>query len=285
MSIVTDALVAPAAGTPRVTAAAQPRVRSATFTNAVHAEWTKARTVPSTLWTLIVAAALGIGLGALISALAAHQYAKASLSTRAVWDPTSVSGAGLGIAQLAIGVLGVLVTTSEYSTGTIASSLAAVPRRGRFLAAKALVIAGMTFVIAEITAFAAFFIGQALISGHAPTASLAQPDVLRALIGCGLYGVLIGLLGLALGTIARSAAAAIVVLVAILFVLPGIAAALPSSIRNTVEEFWPSQAGQQVTVVVRDAHTLAPWPGFGVMCLFVAMVLAAAFVLLNRRDT
>ena len=73
-------------------------------------------------------------------------------------------------------------------------------------------------------------------------------------------------------------------MVAVLFVLPGIAAALPESIRNTVDEFWPTQAGAQVTVVTQAAHTLAPWPGFGVMCLFVAMALAAAFVILDRRD-
>jgi ABC-2 type transport system permease protein len=135
-----------------------------------------------------------------------------------------------------------------------------------------------------VTAFAAFFLGQALISGHAPTADLGQSHVLRALIGCGLYGALVGLLGLALGTLLRSAAGAIAVLVAILFVLPAIAAALPSNIENTVEKFWPTQAGQQITTVVRTAHTLSPWSGFGVMVGFVAAVFAAAYLNLNRRD-
>lgn len=262
----------------------RPGYRSATFADALRCEWTKARSVRSTWWTLITAAVLGIGLGALVSALTAHQYAKASLSTRATWDPTSISGTGLEIAQLAIGVLAIMIITSEYSTGAIRSSLAAIPRRGRFLAAKAVVIAGLIFAAVEITAFAAFFVGQALISGHAPTASLGQPGVLRALIGCGLYGVLIGLLGLALGALIRHAAGAIAVLAALLFVLPAILAALPSSVEHTVEKFWPTQAGQQVTVVVRAAHTLSPWAGLGVLCLFVAVVLAASAVLLNRRD-
>ena len=259
--------------------------RAAGFLDSLRSEWTKARTVPFTLWNLLAATVLGIGIGALISALAAHQYPKATALVRAQWDPTTTSGAGLSMAQLAIGVLGILIVTSEYSTGAIRSSLAAVPRRGRFLVAKAVVVLALSFAVTELIAFTAFFIGQALISGHAPTAALGQPHVLRALVGCGLYGALVGLLGLALGTLLRHAAGAITVLVALLFVLPGIAAALPASIEHTVEKFWPTQAGQQVTVVVRTAHTLPPWTGLGVLALFVAIVAAAALSVLIRRDT
>ncbi|HEV2634953.1 MAG TPA: ABC transporter permease subunit [Actinocrinis sp.] len=254
------------------------------FADTLRSEWTKARTVPSTLWTLAAAVVLGVGLGALISALSSRQYAKGLADVRRLWDPTSISGSGLAIAQLAIGVLGVLIVTSEYSTGAIRSGLTAVPRRGRFLAAKAAVVAALTFVTVQVTAFAAFFLGQALISGHAPTAGLGQSGVLRALVGCGLDGALIGLFGLALGALVRNAAGAISVLVAVFFVLPAIAQALPASVRNPVEEFWPTQAGQQVTEVVRQAHTLSPWAGFAVMCLFVAIVLSAAFLVLDRRD-
>jgi len=263
---------------------AKPAYRAAGFRDVLRSEWTKARTVPSTIWTLVVAAVLGIGLGALISALAANHFAKSSASTRLLWDPTSVSATGLAVAQLAIGVLGVLIITSEYSTGAIGSTLAAVPRRNRLLAGKATVVLALVFVVTEIITFAAFFLGQALISGHAPTATLGQPGVLRALIGCGLYGALIGLLGLAFGTILRSAAGAISVLVALLFVLPGIAAALPTSVEHTVQKFWPTQAGAQVDKVIRTAHTLSPWAGFGVFCLFVAIVSAAALLTMTRRD-
>ena len=258
--------------------------RPAGFADVLRAEWTKARTLPSTMWTLIVTAVLGIGLGALISSLAANHYDKSSLSSRLTWDPTSISSAGFSIAQLAIGVLGVLLVTSEYSSRSIGSTLAAVPRRGRLLAAKSVVIMVLAFVVVEVIAFVAFFIGQALISGHAPTASLGQAGVVRALIGGGLYGALLGMMGLAFGTIIRNAAAAISVLVAILYVLPGIAAALPSSIEHTVQEYWPTQAGQQVTTVVRTSNTLSPWVGFGVFLLFVAILSAIAFTLLNRRD-
>jgi ABC-2 type transport system permease protein len=266
-------------------AAASPANQSATFGDALRSEWTKARSVPSTMWTLLVATVLGIGLSALFSAILAHQYSKgSSASLRASWDPTSTSGSGFGLAQLAIVVLGVLVITSEYSSGAIRTSLTAIPRRERFLAAKALVLSVMVFVFSEVVAFVTFFIGQALFSGHAPTASLGQPYVLRALVGDGLYGVLIALLGMALGAILRNAAGAIAIMVAMLFVLPALAAALPDSIEHSVEKFWPTQAGQEITNVVRGAHTLSAWEGFGVMCLFVAIVLFFAFFLLDRRD-
>jgi ABC-2 type transport system permease protein len=258
--------------------------RAASFPDVVRSEWTKARTVPSTKWTITVAIVLGIGLGALISAVSANHYAKDSLSDKLAWDPTSISLSGFAIAQLAIGVLGILLITSEYSTGAIGSSLAAVPRRGRFLGAKAVVSVILIFTAAEIISFASFFIGQALISGHAPSASLGDPTVLRALVGSGLVGAVLSLMGLALGTIIRHAAGAIAVLVAMLFVLPGIASALPASIEHTVEEYWPTQAGGQVTNVVHTANTLSPWVGFAVFLLFVTILFGAAFALFNRRD-
>jgi ABC-2 type transport system permease protein len=261
-----------------------PAHRAASFADVVHSEWTKARTVPSTMWTLTVTAVFGIGLGALISAISADHYAKSSLSNKLTWDPTGISLSGFAIAQLAIGVLGILLITSEYSSGAIRSSLAAVPRRGRFLGAKATVLVVLIFVVTEVIAFVSFFIGQTLISGHAPTASLGDPTVLRALIGGGLVGAVLALMGLALGTLIRHAAGAISVLVAILFVLPGIAAALPASIEHTVEEYWPTQAGGQVTDVVRTAHSLSPWAGFGVFFFFVAILSGLALALLNRRD-
>ena len=262
----------------------EPAYRAAGFGDVVRSEWTKARTVPSTRWTLVVTAVIGIGLGALISAVAANHYARSSPSTKLTWDPTGISLSGFAIAQLAIGVLGVLLITSEYSTGAIASSLAAVPRRGRFLAAKATVLAALIFVATEVISFVSFLVGQALISGHAPTASLGDPTVLRALIGGGVVAAVLALMGLALGALIRHAAGAIAVLVAILFVLPGIAAALPASIEHTVEEYWPTQAGEQLTQVVQTGHTLSPWAGFGVFCLFVAVLLGVAFALLDRRD-
>jgi len=231
-----------------------------------------------------VTVVLGIALGAVISAATAHAYARMSVADKLSWDPTGVSQAGVAIPSLAIVVLGVLCISSEYSSGMIRTSLIAVPKRGRVLAAKSLIFAGVTFVVGEVTCFVAFFVGQALISGHAPHAALGDPGVARAVVGGGLYLAALAVLSVAAGALLRHPAAAIAVMMAVVLVLPLIAQALPDSWRNPVTEFWPTQAGMQITNVYHSAHTLQPWPGFGVMCLFVAIVYAIAWTLLDRRD-
>jgi ABC-2 type transport system permease protein len=258
--------------------------RASTFADVLRSEWVKLRSVRSTFWALTVTVVLGIALGAVISAVAAHGYARFSVSEKQSWDPTGVSQSGMVIAQLAIVVLGVLIISSEYSSGMIRTSLIAVPKRGRVLAAKALAFAVVTFVVGEVTCFAAFFVGQAFISGHAPHAALGDPGVARAVAGGGLYLAALAVLSVAAGALLRHPAAAITCMIAVLLVLPAIAQALPDSWRNPVNEFWPTQAGSQLTSVYHSAHTLQPWPGFGVMCLFVAIVYAVAWALLDRRD-
>ena len=171
---------------------------------------------------------------------------RSSVSDKLSWDPASVSTSGLAIAQLAIAVLGVLYISSEYSTGMIRTSLTAVPKRGRVLAAKSLVYAAVTFIVGEVISFVAFFLGQALINGHAPRAALGDPGVARAVVGAGLYLTALAILAVAVGTLLRHSAAAITCMVAVLFVLPGIAQALPDSWRHPVTEFWPTQAGSQL---------------------------------------
>ena len=276
MSTATTAASAPAS--------AAVRPRPAHFADVVRSEWTKLRTVRSTFFSLLAAVVLGIGLSVLISAVAAHNYTGRLSGRQVQWDPTRLSTAGLGIAQLAIAVLGIMVVTSEYSSGMIRTSLAAVPRRGWLLGAKSVVYTAVALVVGEIIAFVAFFSGQAVISGLAPTANLGQPGVLRAVAGSGLYLAALGLLAVAVAALVRQAAAGIAILVALLFELPGVANALPTSWRQPVEEYWPTNAGQDLTNVVRATHSLGPWAGFGVMCLFVAIVVVTAFVLIERRD-
>jgi ABC-2 type transport system permease protein len=215
---------------------------AATFGDVLRSEWTKLRSVRSTFWALTVTVVLGIALGALISAAAAHGYAHGSVSSKASWDPTGISLAGVAIASLAIAVLGVLCISSEYSSGMIRTSLIAVPKPGRVLAAKSLVFAVVTFVVGEAVSFTAFFAGQALISGHAPHAALGDPGVARAVTGAGLYLTALAVLSIAAGTLLRRPAAAITCMIAILLVLPAIAQALPDSWRNPVNEFWPTSS-------------------------------------------
>ena len=257
--------------------------RAYRYTDAVLSEWTKFRSVRSTYWTFFVAALLGVGLSALICAISASHY-HTDPEIRFGWNPTDRSIRSLELAQLAFAVLGVLVVTSEYSTGMIRTSLAAVPRRTRMMTAKLLVFAIAALVVGEIIAFAAFLLGQALIHGQAPSASLHQHLVLRVVIGAGLYLTLIGVMGGAFAIILRHAAAGIAVVVAMLFILPGVAFALPTSWSRPIEEYWPTNAGQQVTMVHHGSHALAAWTGFGEMVAFVAVVLVVALYLLERRD-
>jgi ABC-type transport system involved in cytochrome c biogenesis ATPase subunit len=127
-------------------------------------------------------------------------------------------------------------------------------------------------------------IASALLGRPCPHAALGDPGVARAVAGAGLYLTALAVLSVAAGALLRRPAAAIAAMMAVLLVLPGIAQALPDSWRHPVTEFWPTQAGSQVTNVYHSAHTLQPWPGFGVMCLFVAIVYAIAWTLLDRRD-
>lgn len=254
------------------------------FVDVVRSEWTKFRSVRSTYWTFIVAILLGVGFGALISLLSANHYAS-DPELRFNWNPATRSIFSLEFAQLAFAVLGVLTVTAEYSTGMIRTSLTAVPKRIRMMGAKLLVFTGAAVVVGEVISFAAFSIGQALIHGKAPSASLSQHNVLRVVVGAGLYLVVIGLLGAGFSLIVRHAAAGIAVVVAMLFIVPGVAeAALPQSWAQPINEYWPTNAGQRVIFIHRGSHNLGAWVGFGEFALFTLLIIAISFWVLERRD-
>ena len=246
----------------------------------VRAEWTKFASLRSSRWTLVVFALTGIGLGILVSALTGARWPQASAQTRANWDPTNNTLAGLIPGYLVIPVLGVLMMTSEYSTGSIRSTLAAVPRRPLVLASKALVFAGATLVVVEAVSFLAFLLGQRVM-GTAPHASLGQPGVLRALIMSGAFLVLMGLFGLGLGTIIRRSAAAVAAYAGLAVVLPPLLNAFPGNLWR----FGP------ITILANSAAAvkilpgaLSPWTGFAAMAAYAAVALAVGAVLLVRRD-
>lgn len=254
-----------------------------TYGDAVRSEWTKLRTVRATFWCLFIGAVLGIGLSALVSGITASRY-HSDPQVHLGWNPVTHSIRPLLIAQLVFAVFGVITVTSEYSTGMIRTSLAAVPRRIRMMSAKMLVFTVVAIIAGQMIAFAAFSLSQMLIHGQAPSASLHQHLVLRVVIGAGLYLALLGLLASAVGVLLRNVAAGIAVMVGLMLVLPGIVAALPNSWSQPIEKYWPTQAGQQIYQVHRDSHTLTAWVGFGWMALFTAIVIAAAYILLQRRD-
>ncbi|WP_020666029.1 ABC transporter permease subunit [Amycolatopsis nigrescens] len=258
---------------------------TANFGHVLRSESTKLRSLRSTWYTALVTMVLGIGVGALSASAQAGAYHLGTAEDRAAFDPTAVSLTSLIVAQLAIGVLGTLVITSEYATGMVRTSLAAVPRRGRLLAAKGLTFAAVALVVGEIITFASFLIGQGFFAGAGvPHAALDQPGVLRAVFGGGLYLVVIGLLGLGLGVLTRSTAGAISLLVTLTLLVRPIAQALPEAWAQWMNRYWPSAAGERIITVLPDPDALAPWAGFGLLCGFVAAVLFAGYLLLRTRD-
>jgi ABC-type transport system involved in multi-copper enzyme maturation permease subunit len=250
----------------------------------VRSEVTKFRSVRSTYATLAAAFMAAAALGPVQCALFASSYPHVDAKDKANFSAAHLSLNGIQLAQLAIGMLGVLLITSEYTTGLIRATFAAVPQRRTVLAAKAIVFTVATLIVSEIACFIAFFVGQAFLSHKHLEAHIADPGVLRAVIGGGLYLAVLGLLALGLGTVIRHSAGAIATLLGLLFVLPGIAGALPQAWQNTINQYLPSNAGQQIFALRIKPYTLQPWAGLGIFCIYAATALLAAALLLKRRD-
>lgn len=255
-----------------------------TFAHTVHAEWVKFRSLRSTWYTLAFLFAVGLGLTALTMDPAGQEYAAMTAAERQDWDPTSLSLRSHLIAQLIIGALGTLVVTSEYATGLMGTSLTATPRRHQVLAAKLVVIAGVAMVVGQALMFAAFFIGQGLLAVQGvPHAGIGDPGVLSAIVGTGLYLAVIALFAVGLGTITRATAGAFATLVGIVLLVPGFAPLVPSWLQWLLD-FWPGVGATAIVATVPDPDYPYPWLNFAGMCLGVAAVLVAAFVVLRRRD-
>jgi ABC-2 type transport system permease protein len=259
--------------------------RPANFGDSLRAEWTKLRSVRSTWITLVLMVVVTIGLGALIAYGEASHYSRMGLEDRLRFDPVMTGFFGIFLSQLAACTLGVLVISNEYTSGMIRTTFQAVPRRTRVLAAKAVVYTAVILVLGEISSFATFFVVQPILkAGPAPYTTISQPGVLRAVFGAGLYLAATGLLALAIGALVRHTAGGIASIVGLLWVLPLVGQALPASWRNPIEEYLPSGAGQQIVSTITTPHTMAPWTGFGVLCLYVVGAMIAAFALLVKRD-
>ncbi len=266
---------------------AEPAYEPATtigFGNVLRSEWTKLRSVRSTYWTLLMAVLTTVALGAVICARWAYVARHDGPGNLDGFDPTLTSLNGIYLAQIAVGALGVLVITSEYGTGMIRATFSAVPQRRSMLAAKGIVFGGAMLLLGEVMSFAAFGIGQALLSGAHAGASLGQPGVLRAVIGAGLYLSAAGLLGLGLGTMIRHTAGALSAFFGLLFGASVIADLLPTSWRNAVIDYMPANAGSQIFTIVRSHDSLSPWAGLGVFCLYVVVALGVGMTLVSIRD-
>jgi ABC-2 type transport system permease protein len=249
----------------------------------VRSEWTKLRSLPSTAWSLLAAVVLIVGFGALYCVLRVTRP-PSNPAALAAFDPAAVSLTGVQLAQLAVGVLGVLVFAGEYATGTIRVSLAAVPRRLPVLWGKAIVFALTTLGLCVPATVAAFLVGQSVLAAERLDVSLGDPGMVRAVLGSALYLAAVGLLGLGLGALLRSTAGAVAVLFGLLFGPQLLAGLMPAAWSDRVYPYLPVPAGVAVTSVRPDPASLAPWTGFGLFCLYVAVVLALAAWQLRRRD-
>jgi len=236
-------------------------------------EWIKLRSLRYPAWTLLLAVAGTAAAGA-----------AAGFNTKnPSGDPTNNILAGIALGQVAIGVLGVLTMTSEYSSGMIRATLAAVPSRPLLLAAKATVLGAAALAAGQIACFAAFLAGVAFLRPTVPHPALSQPAVLRAVALTGAYLGLIGLIGLGLGTIIRHSAAAITTLAGAVFVLP-----LLGPAQTPAGKFLPMLIAANSLGAVKpqtSAGVLPPWAGLAIISLYAATLLTTGGILLTRRDT
>ncbi|QHC25415.1 ABC transporter permease [Streptomyces sp. GS7] len=249
----------------------------------LRSEWTKIRSVRSTVWTLGIAVVVTVVVGVLICTLARNDFASLPDSRRLAFDPTNISFAGMGLGQLSMIVFGVLVVSNEYSTGMIRTSLAAVPQRGTFLFSKLLVATALVFAVGLATSFVTFFAGQAALGEH--RAYLDDPGVLRAVVGGCLYMTMIALFSMGVATMLRSPMLSLGILMPFFFLISSILGNVSAT--RKIGRYLPDQAGSkimQVVAPVNDQTPYGPWGGFAIMAAWTAAALLGGFLLLRRRD-
>ncbi len=184
---------------------------------ALRAETRKLASVRSTYLVMALVLALGVGVGLLDLSSLGHDWATMSPADRAAADPVSQSFSGLEFAELALGGLGVLAISPEYSSGMICTTFCAIPSRSRVFVAKSLVLTALVTLVGELVAFTCYLAGRAMLSGRLPAPGIADAATLRAVLCAGLYLTVVTLVGLGLGAALRHTAAAMCALVGIVF--------------------------------------------------------------------
>jgi ABC-type transport system involved in multi-copper enzyme maturation permease subunit len=259
-------------------------VHPVTLRRVIASEWIKLRSLRSTRITLLVGFVLMAGIGILTGAIQMSQWASASAGDKVGFNPVDTALRGYNFAQLAVGVLGVLLVSGEYATGMIRATLTAVPKRLPMLWAKSIVFGAVTLVTMTIASFIAFLGTQPLLTSHHLQTTLSAPGVLRAVIGGGLYLTVVGLIGVGLGALLRNTAAAITSLFGLLLLLPVLFDLLPSSVRTHITPYLPNNAGAALLSAQQQSGSLSPWTGFAVMCGYAVAALGGAAYVLKRRD-
>ena len=270
---------------------AGPPTRTGHVTQArvVLSEWTKFRSLRSTVYTFVVGVAATIAFAVVPAVINAARWSTMSLQDKLAFNPLETTLIGVNVAQLAIGVLGVLMMTGEYSTGMIRATFTAVPKRLPVLWAKVGVYGLLTLTFSVPATLIGFISAQSILAGHTLfgrdiSLSISAPGAARVVVGGALYLTLAGLFGLGLGAIVRNTAGGIAAFAAILFVIPPVLTLLPASWNDAISPYLPSNAGQAVMQFGMPDHPLAPWTGLGLFTGYTAGTIAAAAVLLWRRD-
>jgi len=255
------------------------------FGQCARAEWIKIRTMQSSLFVVLGTLAFCAGLAALNCSSAGTGFADLTVVEQRDFDPLATSLRGYLLAQIAFGLLGGLMITSEYGARTIVGTLMSVPRRGRVLAAKAVVLTGLAVPVGLLVSSTGFVVGQAsLAATDAPHLTLSDPVALRGVVGGTLYLALAALFGLALGTVIRSTTATVTTLFGVMLIVQAFAPALPGPVGDWVSTYWPSIAGGQVITIHRAPELLGPWVGLVPMAATVAALLTVAFAVFHTRD-
>ncbi|GAB2865325.1 ABC transporter permease subunit [Nocardioides pacificus] len=251
------------------------------FVDVLHAEWIKLWTVRSTGWSIVAMVTLGVGLTVLVCATSAQAIADNPgdhpSSSYVTW--------GMMIAQVTAVVLGAMIITSEYATGLAKATFAASPRRGQVLGAKLVVLTGTLLVAGTATAFLGYLGGNWFLDSEGVGTSLDSEGVLRALFGNGLYLAALGLLTVGVGLLVRHTAAALSIVLGLVFVVGNMAFLLPGTWGEWVAKLMPGNAGTAIiTPVPFNPDLLGAWTGLGVVLAEALVVLIAGYVVLRRRD-
>jgi ABC-type transport system involved in multi-copper enzyme maturation permease subunit len=255
------------------------------FLASARSEWIKFRSVRSGPAVLLATAVILPVTAWLLCGYYGHNWATMSPASKASFDPVFISLRGIEGAQLFVGALGVITVTGEYTSGLIRGTFIATPQRAQVIAMKAAIFAAVVWAWCTLLSFAAFFIGQALLSSPAKHVAIGDPGVLTAVFGGGLYLTAVGLLGLFIGVLLRRTPAALAALFGILLVLPVAVGLLGGKFSAQLAEFLPDSGGEEIFKLLHGgAYTLGPWQGFAVLAAYVAAAAAPAFLLVRKRD-